>query len=269
MTYNVTNASPPVDNEDVEMQTLCVTVDVLNDMDDDEEFVVRRILLSPCISLTKWVMCGRGTKYIDVPTEEHAIVTGIGALCFDRVLLYLESELKGRGEDHEFDLEYSQEMLAASKILGISGLTELCLKKLGEFESRVRTTYIRWEEVVRRNGTGGSLVNDKQETLLLIGGAIYDVTRWLPEHPGGNNIIPKQAVNKDATVFFELYHASRKSFIYLKQFYIGELHPADLINVPPAGKSKRLAKPSDGFVKTLNEYTEWRVKCEDVVHKSF
>jgi len=32
---------------------------------------------------------------------------------------------------------------------------------------------------------------------------------------GGNNIIPKQAVNKDATVFFELYHSSRKSFIYV------------------------------------------------------
>ena len=94
--------------------------------------------------------------------------------------------------------------------------------------------------------------------------------RWLPEHPGGNNIIPKQAVNKDATVFFELYHASRKSFIYLEQFYIGELHPADLNDVPPAGTSKRLAKPSDGFLKQLSVYTKWRVTPDEVqVHKSF
>ena len=107
------------------------------------------------------------------------------------------------------------------------------------------------------------------ETLLPIGGAVYDVTRWLPEHPGGNTIIPKQAVNKDATVFFELYHASRKSFIYLKQFYIGELHPADLQQVPPAGKSKRLAKPSPGFLQQLLEHTSWRVKPEEKEHKSF
>ena len=42
---------------------LCVTVDVV---DDEEEFVVRRRLLSPCIALTKWVMAGRGTKYKEV-----------------------------------------------------------------------------------------------------------------------------------------------------------------------------------------------------------
>ena len=30
---------------------------------------------------------------------------GIGALCFDRILLYLESELKGCGPEHAFDLE--------------------------------------------------------------------------------------------------------------------------------------------------------------------
>ena len=45
--------------------------------------------------------------------------------------------------------------------------------------------------------------------------------RWLPEHPGGNSIIPKQALNVDGTVWFETYHASRKSFLYLEQFYIG------------------------------------------------
>jgi hypothetical protein len=65
-------------------------------------------------------------------------------------------------------------------------------------------------------------------------------------------------------------HSNSLCFYQLKQFYIGELHPADLIHVPPAGKSKKLAKPSNGFLKQLNDYTSWRVSPEDIVaHKSF
>jgi cytochrome b involved in lipid metabolism len=33
---------------------------------------------------------------------------------------------------------------------------------------------------------------------------VLDVTRWLPEHPGGKTIIPGQALNVDATCFFEV-----------------------------------------------------------------
>ena len=45
-------------------------------------------------------------------------------------------------------------------------------------------------------------------------------TRWLPEHPGGQAIIPRQSLNLDCARQFELYHASRESFIYLRQFYM-------------------------------------------------
>jgi cytochrome b involved in lipid metabolism len=282
VTYSVVNENPPPVDADAEMPRLCVTV---RTSDDDEEFLVRRRLLAPCIALTKYVQAGTG-KYADVALDEECVVDEVGCCCFDRVLLYLESELHGRGPLHEFDLEYTQEMLAAAEKLSIFGLVDLCQAKLGEFESRVRKSYIRWSEVVRRNGhrnltrqvvdqgdaaaaAVGRGSEKEKETLLLIAGAVYDVTRWLPEHPGGNTIIPKQAVNKDATVFFELYHSSRKSFIYLKQFYIGELHPADLPKVPPAGKSKRLASPSPGFLQQVREHTAWRVAPEAKEHKSF
>jgi hypothetical protein len=39
---------------------------------------------------------------------------------------------------------------------------------------------------------------------------------WLPEHPGGSRIIPTQSLNLDCARFFELYHASRESFLYLQ-----------------------------------------------------
>ena len=137
------------------------------------------------------------------------------------------------------------------------GLEDLALAILGEFESRVRPEGIRWKEVIRRNGDG--------ETLLCIDAMIFDVTRWLPEHPGGSTIIPTQAKNKDSTVFFELFHSSRQSFIYLKQFYIGDLVLEDRAKVPPASKGN----PNKVFKEVLREYCTWRVHPIDKVHKSF
>ena len=77
--------------------------------------------------------------------------------------------------------DHDAEILAA--VMGCRGLEDLCLKKMGAFESRVRKEYIRWKEVLKRN-------EDNNETILVMDGMVYDVTRWLPEHPVGNTIIP-------------------------------------------------------------------------------
>ena len=189
--------------------------------------------------------------------SEEALVD-VDCCCFDRVLLYLESEMRGRGPAHDFDHEYNLEMLTAAKKLGIAGLQELCERRLGEFKSRVRPDYIKWDEILYRNANG--------EVWLVIDGMCFDVTRWLPEHPGGKSIIPKQAVNRDSTVFFELYHSSLKSFMYLEQFYCGELSPSDLDKVPAASRGE----PSAAFLETLRKFTHWRVKPGHAkVHKSF
>ena len=42
-----------------------------------------------------------------------------------------------------------------------------------------------YDEIVSLNARGGCW--------LLLDGAVLDVTRWLPEHPGGSTIIPEQA----------------------------------------------------------------------------
>eukprot|EP00658_Telonema_sp_P-2_P042291 TRINITY_DN30347_c0_g1_i2.p1 TRINITY_DN30347_c0_g1~~TRINITY_DN30347_c0_g1_i2.p1 ORF type:complete len:100 (-),score=20.27 TRINITY_DN30347_c0_g1_i2:293-592(-) len=85
---------------------------------------------------------------------------------------------------------------------------------------------------------------------------VFDVTRWLPEHPGGSAIIPEQALNMDATTFFEMYHLSRRSFVYLEQFYIGDLKPSELCKVPVREGEK---PPSAGFLEQLRDFTTWRL----------
>ncbi|KAF1788680.1 Cytochrome b5-like heme/steroid binding domain [Phytophthora cactorum] len=135
-------------------------------------------------------------------------------------------------------------------------IEEVCQRRFGEFETRVRKEAIRWEEVVRRNQSG--------EVWLVMQGMVLDITRWIPEHPGGSELIAQEAMNVDSTVMFEIYHASRQSFRYLKQFYIGELSEFDISAMP-----KPKEQPSEAFIQELQQYTTWRIKPQEHTFKSF
>ena len=123
------------------------------------------------------------------------------------------------------------------------------------------------EEIISRNEKGRALYeqNGKRgETLLVLHGMVFDITRWLSEHPGGSSIIPEQGLNGDATVFFELYHASSQSFLYLKEFYIGELDEDDLKEIKNLSPDN--AKPSRPFLDQLDRIAApWRLTKSDLV----
>ncbi|NWJ09309.1 CYB5B protein, partial [Crypturellus undulatus] len=90
------------------------------------------------------------------------------------------------------------------------------------------------EEVARRNSS--------REAWLVIHGRVYDVTRFLAEHPGGEEVLLEQA-GRDATESFEDVGHSLDAREMLKEYYIGEIHP-----VRPAGRSSLLS--STGFWST-------------------
>eukprot|EP00908_Phaeocystis_cordata_P025177 Transcript_7628.p1 GENE.Transcript_7628~~Transcript_7628.p1 ORF type:complete len:526 (+),score=279.49 Transcript_7628:151-1728(+) len=180
---------------------------------DGECFPCPKRLLQPCIALTKAVR--------DRAAEVEARVE-VDCSTFDRVLLYLEAAARGQAGSFAFDANSLEDVAQAASALGCRPLSERVAALLGDFKSRVRMH--RWAEVVARNEAGGCWVS--------MDGMIFDLEAWLPEHPGGATIIPQQALNKDCTVFFELYHASRESFTYLREFYIGELWPEERALVP-------------------------------------
>lgn len=244
---------------------------------DGEWFPVRRAMLAPCIKLTKYVQAGRG-KYKDIPMlsdEErsedaptndgcpHAKIP-IDCLIFDKVLLFIASTLFPDEQKFTLDLSEVNVLADAAESLGLQPLADLCGSQSSSFDSRVRKDkYIRLAEVVERN-------NENHELLILLDGMVLDITRWIDEHPGGASIIPTQALNIDCTVFFEMYHVSRQSFLYLKQFYIGELAPEDCATLRSSGKG---VDASQGFLDAIRSYTmEWRVQVKEdqgsKVHKS-
>ena len=256
-------------------------VDVLTS--DGEVFPVRRALLLPCIALTAVVQRGAG-KY---KQQQHAgdatalaeprqvIEVNVECCTFDRVLLYLQharraSRSTGReGQSFVFDPLLAHELLQAATTLQIQGLIDCANQCLGTFEERVRRRYIRWEEVLRQNAAGTRAFTETGErgtTWLVMLGAVYDITRWLPEHPGGSLIIPQHALDTDCTLMFEIFHASRQSFLYLREFYLGELHPNDASLVP---KPQDAEPPSEMFLKHLHAVTApWRLRPSDMVDDS-
>lgn len=242
---------------------------------DGEWFPVRKMLLAPCIHLTKYVQAGHG-KYQHVesiPMEERSVdapnsgmhcKVDIDCCTFDRVLVFIMSQLYPR--EYKFALELSEmsTMIMAAESLGLVSLKDFCQSQLSSFESRVRKDrYIPLGEVKARN-------KHNNELLIILDGMVLDITRWIDEHPGGASIIPAQALNIECSCFFEMYHVSRQSFLYLKSFYIGELSPSDREELKITCGD---AKASVGFLQSLQSYTEsWRVKVEEVaksqIHKS-
>lgn len=235
---------------------------------DNECFPVKRGLLRPCLALTSLVQAGRG-KY--TTTDVRSVRVDVDACTFDRVLLYLEHE--ARGDVFRFDPLIVTDLREAAVKLKIGGLLDACDKVLGSFEERVWKVPIRLADVLARNKAGAASApgGKRGDTLLIMSGMVLDITRWLDEHPGGSTIIPQQALNVDSTVFFEIYHASKQSFLYLKEFYIGELAEEDRPLVPfPTGQEQ--TQPSAAFLEELRRITPWRLKSTDFkgfVHKSF
>ncbi|XP_026575571.1 cytochrome b5 [Pseudonaja textilis] len=65
-----------------------------------------------------------------------------------------------------------------------------------------------------------------REAWLVIHDRVYDVTRFLDEHPGGDKVLLEQA-GRDATESFEDVGHSMDAKEMLKQYLMGEVHPDD------------------------------------------
>ncbi|XP_054237654.1 cytochrome b5 isoform X3 [Indicator indicator] len=80
--------------------------------------------------------------------------------------------------------------------------------------------YYRLEEVQKHNNS--------QSTWFIVHNRIYDVTKFLDEHPGGEEVLREQA-GGDATENFEDVGHSKDARALSETFIIGELHPETLI----------------------------------------
>nr|XP_048274993.1 cytochrome b5 isoform X2 [Myodes glareolus] len=76
---------------------------------------------------------------------------------------------------------------------------------------------------------------DSKSTWVILHHKVYDLTKFLEEHPGGEEVLREQA-GGDATENFEDVGHSTDARELSKTYIIGELHPDD---------RSKIAKPSD------------------------
>ena len=67
--------------------------------------------------------------------------------------------------------------------------------------------------------------NTAEDCWIIIHDKVYDVTSFLPEHPGGKKVVVREA-GKDATAKFDSLHDSNVLRKYGQDLYVGDLAPS-------------------------------------------
>ncbi|XP_071340459.1 cytochrome b5 isoform X2 [Trachinotus anak] len=89
--------------------------------------------------------------------------------------------------------------------------------------------------------------NTFKSTWIIIHNKVYDVTKFLEEHPGGEEVLREQAGGNATESFEDVGHSSDAREM-ARDMVIGELHPDD---------RDKLAKPVETLVTTLKDETSW------------
>ncbi|XP_008848889.1 cytochrome b5 [Nannospalax galili] len=107
----------------------------------------------------------------------------------------------------------------------------------GQTDSAVK--YYTLEEIQKHK--------DSRSTWVILHHKVYDLTKFLEEHPGGEEVLREQA-GGDATENFEDVGHSTDARELSKTYIIGELHPDD---------RSKLAKPSETLITTVESNSSW------------
>ncbi|CAM6025843.1 unnamed protein product [Sphagnum compactum] len=80
--------------------------------------------------------------------------------------------------------------------------------------------------------------NTANDCWLTIDGKVYDVTKFLEEHPGGDEVL-LSATGKDATDDFEDVGHSSSARNMMQDYYVGDVDPASFPSKPTFTPAKQ------------------------------
>ncbi|KAI5315520.1 PREDICTED: cytochrome [Prunus dulcis] len=96
--------------------------------------------------------------------------------------------------------------------------------------------------------------SDRKDCWLLIDGKVYDVTKFLEDHPGGDEVL-LAATGKDASNDFEDVGHSSTARAMMDEFYVGDIDsssiPTKRAYTPPKQPYYNQDKTTDFIIKIL------------------
>ncbi|KAJ4766259.1 Cytochrome b5 [Rhynchospora pubera] len=96
--------------------------------------------------------------------------------------------------------------------------------------------------------------NHAKDCWLVIGGKVYDVTKFLEDHPGGDDVLIS-STGKDATDDFEDVGHSTTARSMMDEYYVGDIDastiPAKVKYTPPKQPHYNQDKTPDFIIKIL------------------
>ncbi|KAG0626533.1 hypothetical protein M758_2G133200 [Ceratodon purpureus] len=99
-----------------------------------------------------------------------------------------------------------------------------------------------------------SVHNHSRDCWLVIGGKVYDITKFLEEHPGGDEVL-LSATGKDATDDFEDVGHSTSARAMMDEYEIGDIDPSTIPSKPTYTPAKQASynpdKSSEFLIKIL------------------
>ncbi|KAF9597141.1 hypothetical protein IFM89_016129 [Coptis chinensis] len=91
--------------------------------------------------------------------------------------------------------------------------------------------------------------NTRDDCWVVIDGKVYDVTTYLDEHPGGDDVL-LNSTGRDATEDFNDAGHSRDAIQLMQEFCIGELDPT-----PTTPETETLEEKKTNFTEVLMNMT--------------
>ncbi|CAN6996518.1 unnamed protein product, partial [Brassica rapa subsp. trilocularis] len=96
--------------------------------------------------------------------------------------------------------------------------------------------------------------NKAHDCWIVINGKVYDVTKFLEDHPGGDEVL-LSSTGKDATDDFEDVGHSESAREMMEQYYVGEIDPTTIPKktkyTPPKQPHYNQDKTSEFIIKIL------------------
>ncbi|KAI3970738.1 hypothetical protein MKX01_024385 [Papaver californicum] len=112
------------------------------------------------------------------------------------------------------------------------------------------TKLFSWQEAAEHN--------TKDDCWVVVDGKVYDVSDYLDEHPGGDNVLLK-AAGRDATDEFDDAGHSKSAIDLMKGFCIGEVDPTSEPPTVIPGPKSAVDKPKPSITDKLKEVQYWAI----------